>query len=527
MTKLGLALLGISVFINTTFAQEFKRFAHPTQLIVELNDSSYFQNSFLSDMEIRPLAKASDKSKALFLVSMNSFMESSSFIEKLDSSPDVSKVYPNYIYEGNFREFAPNDSLFDKQSHHKIIKSTKAWAHDLGREEVIVAVTDDGFLLDHEDLEGSWYINTKEVPGNNIDDDSNGYIDDVRGWDFNEGDNNPGSDYDNGNHGTHVAGTIAAGFDNGIGITGISPKIKVMPLKFYGVNRWTSAMIFETYRYAVDNGAKVVSTSYNIDFFIDDEVYKKALSYMYDNQVIFFNSAGNTKKKNPPRVSFEKILLVGSTTSGKSKLDKKSRFSNYGDGIDIMAPGDPIYSTVKSGRYGEMSGTSMATPVAASIAAYIWSVYPELNMEQVVSKMFSTAENINGLNSKYKNQLGSGRVLLSEAITTEEAKPLTVDKMWFDRSDQMIYVRFKGILKPDLNLTDTIKIFEGEDQFTVSFEEGKYFMGTNTLKAKFVRKGNFTVKLEAQDFLDPFDQELDGDNDSIAGGDFEFTFKNR
>ena len=328
MTKLSLVLFGVFIVINTTYGQGFKKFAHPTQLIVELDDRSFFKNSILSDMEIRQLGKGDETSKSIFLVTLNAFMEASSFVENLESSPKVSSVYPNYIYEGNFQEFEPTDLLFEKQSHHIIINSKKAWDYDLGKKEIIVAVTDDGFLLNHEDLINSWYINTKEIPDNNIDDDLNGYVDDVKGWDFNEKDNDPSSDYRNGNHGTHVAGIIAAGFDNSLGITGISPMVKVMPLKFYGKNRWTSSMVYETYRYAVDNGAKIVSTSYNIDFFINDAIYKKALDYMHRKKVLFLNSAGNSGKKSPPRVKFEKIILVGSTKSGIKSLDKKSRFSN-------------------------------------------------------------------------------------------------------------------------------------------------------------------------------------------------------
>jgi subtilisin family serine protease len=342
---------------------------------------------------------------------------------KLDHLDHVS---PNYAYYGNYLDVVPNtpnDAKLKDQFHHIMIKSHDAWQISMGDEELIVAVTDNEFEMDHDDLVKTWWVNPNEIPGNNIDDDNNGYVDDVNGWDFMGEDNNMDSDSEP-THGTHVAGTIAAQANNKIGGAGIAPKVKVMALRWYGNERaWTSAIVAETYRYAVDNGAKIISTSYNIDGLVDDEAYLDAVAYAKANDVLIFNSAGNSGRKNPPRQKIKDVVLVCSVQSkDNSQVDKKSGFSNYGTGIDICAPGDPVYAPVQkrnsdgSSRYGELRGTSMAAPVAASVAALIWSRNPNFAPAEVLQRLYDSADNIDKKNRRYKGLLGSGRVNAFQAI---------------------------------------------------------------------------------------------------------------
>ncbi len=147
------------------------------------------------------------------------------------------------------------------------------------------------------------------------------------------------------------------------------------------------------------------------------------IQYAKKNEVIIFNSAGNDYKKDPPRGVVKDIVLVCSVRSSKERhFDKKSNFSNYGSEIDVCAPGDPILSTVQrrylgESRYGELEGTSMSSPVAAAVAALIWSHFPELTASGVVRKLLDSADNIDEKNKrKYKGMLGSGRVNALEAL---------------------------------------------------------------------------------------------------------------
>lgn len=343
---------------------------------------------------------------------------------KDEKSLTYPKIYPNYQYFGDYKEVViskPNDTFLQKQFHHKQIKTFEAWTMSQGDEEVVVAITDNEFQVDHLDLFDSWWRNPNEIPDNGIDDDNNGYIDDVIGWDFIQKDNNVDTD-NQPTHGTHLAGIVAAKANNRFGGTGIAPKVKVMPLRWYGEEgEWTTAIIAETYNYAIDNGAKIISTSYNIDHLVDDELYRDTLDLAEKKGVLVFNSAGNGNKKNPKRQKIENVILVCSVTSSSSSQDVKSRFSNYGSGIDICAPGDPIFSTVQikygtEDRSANLSGTSMATPVAAAVAALIWSSHPNFSAEEVKARLYSSADDIDDGNFLYKKLLGHGRVDAYRAV---------------------------------------------------------------------------------------------------------------
>ena len=178
----------------------------------------------------------------------------------LINAPESAEIegWPNYAYYGNYMESTPNDERFGDQYHHGMIQTINAWNVTKGDSEVIVAVTDNEFRIDHEDMQGQWWTNQEEIPGNNIDDDNNGYVDDVYGWDFIANDNDVSEDTTT--HGTHISGIIAAKAGNNLGGVGIAPNVKVMPLRWYGEQgRWTSAIVAETYHYAVDHGAKIIT----------------------------------------------------------------------------------------------------------------------------------------------------------------------------------------------------------------------------------------------------------------------------
>ena len=331
--------------------------------------------------------------------------------------------YPNYEYFGNFLDIEPVTDDFSLQFHHQMINTQKAWAVTQGSQEIVVAVTDNEFDLTHNDLKAAWYKNTDEIAGNGIDDDNNGYVDDVIGWDFLNQDNNVSSDKDS-THGTHVSGIIAATAGNSIAGAGIAPGVKVMPLRWCCAGGgWTSAVVAETYHYAVDNGANIINTSYNIDGMVDDEAYLEAVAYARAHDVLIFNSAGNGGQKNPPRQKIEEVILVCSVKSkDEGNQDKKSSFSNYGSGIDICAPGDPIYAPVKPteltrDRYGQLSGTSMASPAAAAVAALIWSAHPNFSDEEVRDRLFETGDDISARNWPWiRSGLGHGRINAYKAL---------------------------------------------------------------------------------------------------------------
>ncbi|MBH47584.1 MAG: hypothetical protein CME71_05390 [Halobacteriovorax sp.] len=504
---------------------EVTRHQHPTEFVVKFKDASAkeFKSTWMAKAQAKQISKT-----GAFVVSLPKMAKASEALKDVASMDEVEWAAPNFIYEGDAREsFTPSDPQFAKQRHHMIIKSQEAWGHTLGQAEVVVAVADDGFDLSHEDMVGSYYTNPNEIAGNGIDDDNNGYIDDTVGWDFNEADNNPGSDSSNGAHGTHVAGIISADFDDNIGVTGISPNVKVMPLKFYGDRRWTSAMVYETYAYAADNGAKVLTVSYNIDGFANDEVFARAVDYVDTKGVILFNSAGNGNAHQSARTKFGKILLVASTKTKEGSEDVRSSFSNYGVDVDIAAPGDPIYSHGRTNRYVDMSGTSMAAPNAAAIAGFIWSEFPEYTREQVVQKLLTSADDIDSINSdRYKYKLGAGRINAAKAVAAD-AGLTTIRQAWFDKG--MLHVQLKGLIS-SITGRSAIRVerISQRGAEVVEIEsETALEIGQSVLKFSLTDStpGTYRVRMSADMLVDPFGRAIDGDLDGVEGGDYVQTLE--
>lgn len=439
-----------------------------------------------------------------------SLASSKSTVEHL---ANVKWVQPNYVYNINFdpRESTPNDPKIQSQYHHQLMGNTKAWDIASGR-NVVVAVTDDGFDLKHEDLATSFIANKS----------------------YNFCDNNtkvtPGG-FD-GQHGTHVAGIVAAGLNNSKGGAGVAGNATVLPVKFYGHNcNWTSSLIYKAYQYAVDNGAKIISTSYSIDGFFGDKVFVAALDYGYNKGVLHFNSAGNNYQKDPKRLQFRELILVGSTDAH----DVKSSFSNYGREMQISAPGSNILSTVPENRYQEMSGTSMATPNAAGSAALIWSLHPAWTRDQVAAQLIGTADNIDGKNPQYKNMLGSGRIntyrALTEKLAPTKVKDVVVTSSQGAGSNKKsvnLIVYFDKLLNPNVVNKGThweVKSLTDSSIIPASMNQ-PWFTGTMALKLSLPQLSPGKYQLTIKDSLkDSFGQALDGKGVGKAGGDYIYQFE--
>lgn len=258
-------------------------------------------------------------------------------------------------------------------------------------QEVIVAVIDTGVDITHEDLKDVMWINKNEIPDNGIDDDQNGYVDDVNGINTlirdSQG-NATGNIADTHSHGTHVSGTIGAKQNNGKGIAGIASNVRIMGIRTVPNNGDESDIdVAESFIYAAKNGAKIINCSFGKSSNEGKNLIPETLKYIQDNYgVLVIAAAGNESSnidKNPTFPAShqnENLLIVASTTS----MGKMSYFSNYGIiGVDVAAPGSNIYSTTPKNRYGSMSGTSMAAPTTAGMAAEILSHNPQLTLLQL------------------------------------------------------------------------------------------------------------------------------------------------
>jgi subtilisin family serine protease/subtilisin-like proprotein convertase family protein len=463
---------------------------------------------------------------------------------RLTNLPGVAWAQPDFVFVGDARDYIPNDPQFSSQYHHTNMRNAQAWDVTEGQ-GIVVAVADDGVMLSHPDLAANIWVNTGEIPGNGIDDDGNGYVDDVNGWDFTNstglgtGDNNPNPVSSGDDHGTHVAGIVAARTNNGVGVAGTAGRATIMPLRFYGSGSWTSTVIFNSYKYAADNGAHIVTTSYNVDGFANDNLYRSAIDYLYTRNVLHLNSAGNAGALNPARQVIDGTLYVASTDSG----DLRSSFSNYGTGIDIAAPGSNILSTaigstLTSATYESKSGTSMATPNAAAVAALIWSANPTWTRDQVAAQLLGTADNIDALNSSTAGLLGAGRVNSVRGVTQTLAAPrlgtltgLPAEGGTATTSPTSFTLRFTSILDAvTVNNAAAFRlvnagnddVFGTSDDFAVTLNRSvaDYRIGTNQMTftvASPLVAGSWRFIADAAVLRDPFGQALDGNSDGTGG----------
>ncbi len=349
--------------------------------------------------------------------------------EELSKSPLVEYAEPHYIYH---EESTPNDPGYSQQNYLTQIKADTAWGITKGDSSVIIGIVDSGVDWLHPDLAANIHINSAEDINHNgkfdttsssqggdlngIDDDNNGYVDDVIGWDFAGADgvtpdNNPAPGNE---HGTHVAGIAAAKGDNGIGIAGVAFNCKILPVKT-GVDNNPNGEIlygYEGIKYAADNGAQIINCSWGgTDY---SQFGADIIRYAMVKGALVVAAAGNENVSSPHYPSdLPGVLSVASV----SPSDVKSYFSNFGYRIDVDAPGENIYSTLPNNSYGEMSGTSMASPMAAGVAALVKSFHPAWTPDQVREQVRVTADNIDNLNSGYANQLGFGRIDALRAVS--------------------------------------------------------------------------------------------------------------
>jgi subtilisin len=267
------------------------------------------------------------------------------------------------------------------------VNAPEAWNRGYTGSGIVVAVIDSGVDYKHPDLDSNIWINFKEIAGNGKDDDGNGYVDDVRGWDFIGNDNNP---IDLDGHGTHIAGIIAAE-NNGIGTTGVAPNAKIMPIRALDALEGTTADVVAGIRYAANNGANVINVSIGRNF--PSIELESAISYAVSKgSVVVFASGndGDSVPDFPARYATNYGIAVGAIASDNQVANfsdrSGSRLIDY-----VVAPGVNVYSTLPNGQYGLNDGTSMAAPHVAGVAALILSANPNLSPAQVESIITTTA----------------------------------------------------------------------------------------------------------------------------------------
>lgn len=294
--------------------------------------------------------------------------------------------------------------------------------------EIIVAVVDTGVDHNHEDLKDIMWSNEREIPGNGIDDDNNGYIDDIHGINTLVRDAQGRATMDTMAshwHGTHVSGTIAATQNNGIGIAGVAHNVKIMAIRTVpdAADELDSDVV-EAYLYAANNGAKIINCSFGKSVNEGGMVVRDTINAIEKKGVLVIASAGNDSMgswggwhnndvdhKFPASFDSKNLLVIASTTN-KGSL---SSFSNVGlETVDVGSPGSDIYSTINGNRYSMASGTSMAAPNASGVAAMVLGYYPHLKPTQLKKVLMDSVTKVPEFSDK---MVSGGRLNLKAALT--------------------------------------------------------------------------------------------------------------
>ncbi|MFE4350577.1 S8 family serine peptidase [Peribacillus butanolivorans] len=362
-------------------------------------------------------------------------------IEELEDQKNVEYAEPNYLFK---KMESPNDPAYIDQWHHKKLGTQAAWTKTMGLKEMVVAIIDDGIDRNHEDLKGK------------IDHP----YDAVR---------NRKNIVPVGEHGTHIAGIIAGSANNDLGGTGVAPNIKIMPINVFNGKYADTADIIEAIHYAVQQGADIINMSLGETSY--SEALNKAVQEAYSKGLLIVAAAGNEGDmgKSVQRVypaAFSHVISVAATDS----KDKRTSYSNYHSTVDIAAPGDYILSTLPNNRYGWMSGTSMATPMVAGVAALIWSNEPKLTKYEVEYRLYDSAID---LGTKGKDiYYGNGRVNAKKALEMKTLTRPTVTAI----SDKDTLI--KGKIPSDFK-TGTLSIYTNEKTLaTVKINGEKSFSAT-------------------------------------------------
>jgi len=360
-------------------------------------------------------------------------------IEKYKKDPNVEYAEPNYIRKAYI---LPNDQDCTESKQWGIFKieAPQAWETETGSSNIIIAIVDSGVDYTHLDLNN--YIWLNDDPVDTIDNDGNGKIDDYLGWDFVGPDwQTPAEDNDPmdvKNHGTLCAGIASAETNNTIGIAGVSWNSKIMVVRVLdNVGYSDDSIIASGIVYAADEGANIINLS--LGGAGSSITLEDAVDYAYNEGCLLVAASGNSNSSSVDYpAAYDNVVAVGATNKNDERCDVSDwgydlegnpRGSNYGEELDVVAPGDNIHSTLLGGGYGDDSGTSMATPFVAGLAALIWSHNPSLTNSDVRDIIRSCADDIPpGGWDKYT---GYGRINAEEALATFLEKEIVYEVMNF------------------------------------------------------------------------------------------------
>lgn len=410
----------------------------PGQYLVQLKPQVRLQNfqNLSQDLGAQVLRKIPNTN--ILVVQKGAVELTSSSIAQLSANPMVQLVEPNYIYRA---EAVPNDPLLGKlwglqntgQSDGKTngiagidIDAVRAWDVTQGSSDVVVAVIDTGIDYTHPDIKDNMWVNQAEAQGQaGVDDDNNGYVDDVYGFNFVDANKPTANPMDDHGHGTHCSGTIGGRGNDGAGVVGVNWNVKLMAIKFLGGDGGgTLEGAIKGIDYATKMGAKIMSNSWGGGG--QSDLLKQAIERANAAGILFVAAAGNDSTNNdtsphyPSNYDVSNVLSVAAIDNS----GKLASFSNYGKKtVHVAAPGVNIYSSVAGGKYVYMSGTSMATPHVSGVAALLLASDLTLTHDQLKQRLISSVRKL----ASVKSRVSSGGMVNAYFAVTNQASPIDMN----------------------------------------------------------------------------------------------------
>ncbi|MFJ8255960.1 S8 family serine peptidase [Peribacillus asahii] len=368
------------------------------------------------------------------------------FIAELEEQPNVEAVEPNYVIK---RSATASDPYYTRQWYHQVIGIEDAWDVTTGSREVVVAIIDDGLDIKHQEFKNQIIAPYDVILDSKL-------------------------EITAGEHGTHIAGIIASSINNDYGGAGIAPNVKIMPINVFDGENARHSDVITAIDYAIKQGADIINLS--LGGTDPSALFNEAIQRAHKAGLLIIAAAGNDGKNvyDYP-ASYDHVIGVSAT----DKSDKIARYSNYGSTIDLAAPGTSIYSTLPYNTYGYMTGTSMATPIVAGVAALVWSINPSLTNEQIEQQLYRTSFDL-GVEGKDR-YYGYGRIDARKAVAVIPA------------------VEQKQLILTVDEIVDSATIVKG--RVSTSIVDGKVTIYTDQevlATANLVNQNTFAVKIPKQ-----------------------------
>ncbi len=440
------------------------------------------------DSIYKPFPMSGSALDSIYRVVFPNAAQVDALIPVLEALPYVEYAEKNPIA---FTFQTPNDLQSNQWSLFKI-DAELAWNHSTGSPNVLVAILDNAIAIDHADLAANIYTNTAESNGLPfIDDDLNGRADDINGYDVVDNDANPrppanaSGNSDGFTHGTHVAGIAGAATNNGIGMASIGHSIKILPVKIADNANGNLSGGLDGIFYAMRSGADIISMSWGL--LSDVATLRTLIQQAAASDIVLVAAAGNDGDQTIHYpAAYPQVISVGATDQN----DQKASFSNFGTTVDVMAPGVDIYSTLpeSNNTYGTSSGTSMATPMVAGLAALVKSQFPSMTATQIRQRIEQGCDDISAQNPGMNGMLGAGRINAFQTLGNVSISELNGGTFSIYPNPAIDRLNFKKSVTDDVSSIAIVDV-SGREVISSSWVE--------SLDVSNLAAGIYTVLIEA------------------------------